>query len=670
MKKIIALMISALICFSVGLFAACGGDGSASQDRPENEQIVGGNGFNENKNDGEGGVNSGSVDEENGCQENEEEKDAAVDEKEVHNIHKWGSWQTVFYPDCVENGLKICNCTECGVSKMEIIPALNHTSEKWENNQSEHYRVCTRCGEKYDAAEHSFAADLSCACGYICDYSLGLGYEKIEGKEEYRVNGVGEFSGDIITVPATYKGLPVTEIGQYAFKDVAAKKVVLPDSVKNIGYKAFGYSDVEEAVMPGHLETLGGAAFENCVYLEKINLPDGLKTIPVNAFYNCTSLRKIIIPDSVVEIESQAFHFCYSLAHVTLGKNLERMYNAFRYCVNLYDIYNRSVLSVNVGGGGVAEYAKNVYTIGQGHTNVFQTEDGYWGYIDTDSVILLGYSGEGTSITIPETLFDKPCVLAQHSFMMLKKIESMTIPGSIKNIPSYSFTGMTSLTELTLGEGIQSVKRDCFSGNKLAGIRIPASLVSIESGSFGGNLTEIDIDENNPVYEFKGNCLIDSKTKTLLRACKDFVIPADGSVEAIGDYAFGFASDVQSVEIPSSVREIGTRAFFYSGFNEIILNEDLESIGVEAFAYCDNLTEINIPSTVKEIYASAFVGSPIEKVYFENTDGWVIYKRSSDVEGESADAAKLSDPLQAAEYIKEVEKNADLYSLARWERNL
>ena len=48
----------------------------------------------------------------------------------------------------------------------------------------------------------------------------GLIYEKIEGKEEYRVvNTYMESVITHITIPETYLGLPVTEIGDYAFSD-------------------------------------------------------------------------------------------------------------------------------------------------------------------------------------------------------------------------------------------------------------------------------------------------------------------------------------------------------------------------------------------------------------------------------------------------------------------
>ena len=44
-----------------------------------------------------------------------------------------------------------------------------------------------------------------------------LQYQKIVGKEEYRVIGLGTVSDLDVVIPATHKGLPVTEISEAAF---------------------------------------------------------------------------------------------------------------------------------------------------------------------------------------------------------------------------------------------------------------------------------------------------------------------------------------------------------------------------------------------------------------------------------------------------------------------
>lgn len=60
------------------------------------------------------------------------------------------------------------------------------------------------------------------------------------------------------------------------------------------------------------------------------------------------------------------------------------------------------------------------------------------------------------------------------------------------------------------------------------------------------------------------------------------------SLEKIDDYAFAF-SDVSSITLPDSVKEIGTRAFRRCYELETLTigeNSQLETIGSEAFAEC------------------------------------------------------------------------------------
>ena len=583
--------------------------------------------------------------------------------------HSRGNWETVYSPDCVRNGLKIRRCADCGASCAEIIPARGHVCNEERFNQSMHYCVCDRCGEEYGAAEHTFSAEAVCTgCGYVLDYTLGLEYAKTDDGKAYRVTGDADIGGSVLTVPATYKGLPVTEVGDYAFAQNEADKIVLPDSILKIGVQAFKGAAASEIILPRYMETLGDGAFGSCYNLRRITLPDGLKRIGNSTFYACMSLRGIVIPDSVVEIGYQAFDHCYTLTGITLGKNVESIENAFLQCDRLLEVYNRSVLPVAADGtmkfGGVARNAENVYTTGNGHSNFFATQDGIFCYEGEDRVILLDYNGDGKTLTVPDTLKGKPCILAEHSFYGAESVESLRVSGGIADIPDFCFTKMTALTEVTFAEGVTNVGSSCFSGGALTDVVIPASLVSIAGDTFGKKLTNVDISADNPVYLWSGNCLIDKQTKTLVLGNAASVIPSDGSVEIIGEHAFSYLPDLQT-EIPSCIRTIGVRAFFNSGLSEIRLPEGVETVDAEAFACCAGLSQVYIPSSAKTVCVSAFYDSPVESIRIAKPDGWIIKKNSVD-EGIAADADRLADVETAAQYFKETESLADMYARAAW----
>ena len=649
MKKVVLLCMAALCFCAAGLFSSCGDTadrafyaGETGEQISEEIPVV-------------RPPQSGETDAEDG----KEEETADFPEKEqegcTHGGHIWGAWQTVFSAGCDKNGLKICHCTECGASKAEIIPALAHTAEKQIYNQSVHWSICGRCGEVFGREEHTFGGEVCGGCGFACDFTQGLEYEKIEGREEYRVTGDGGFAGDELVVPATYKGLPVTEVGDYAFSYTDARKIALPESVQRVGYQAFSRCSAKEIVLPQKMQSLGDAAFYYCMELQKINLPDGIDRVGDSAFSYCISLREITIPDSVIEIGYEAFDHCSLLTRVTLGKNLERIDYAFFRCDRLFEVYNRSVLPVAADGtnkyGGLAKNAKNLYEIGTGYSKINTTENGIRYFTDTDKVYLLDYYGTETEIALPETIGGKPCVPAIYAFNDAENIRKLTVPGSIKNIPYNCFSGMPDLTEVILEEGVESIDSGCFLSAGLTKAELPASLISLAGRSFGGNVTQISVAAGNPVYESVGNCVIETASKTLVWGCAASVIPDDGSVTSIGSYAFSGLSQLKEIVIPASVKEIGGSAFYSSGLEKVVLSEGLETIGMFAFSYCEHLSEINIPSSVKTIYTSAFYAANVERAEFAAADGWKVFQNPDQAPVTEIGEEILSDPAAAAEQL-------------------
>ena len=71
--------------------------------------------------------------------------------------------------------------------------------------------------------------------------------------------------------------------------------------------------------------------------------------------------------------------------------------------------------------------------------------------------------------------------------------------------------------------------------------------------------------------------------------------------------AFGFCTSLESISIPSSVRDIGPCAL--NGCTQLMyveLCDGMEYIREEAFFGCTSLRSISIPSTVKRIHRTAF----------------------------------------------------------------
>ncbi len=130
----------------------------------------------------------------------------------------------------------------------------------------------------------------------------------------------------------------VENIGYYAFSHADIREIVLPESLKTIGYNPFygcedlrflGKNDSPDdhfLILPGEdgrktliafsaremtgcavpdewgIEVIGGYAFGSQNSLTTLRMPATLKEIQLAAFFNCTSLQEVTIPDSGQQI--------------------------------------------------------------------------------------------------------------------------------------------------------------------------------------------------------------------------------------------------------------------------------------------------------------------------------------------------------------------------------
>ena len=96
---------------------------------------------------------------------------------------------------------------------------------------------------------------------------------------------------------------------------------------KKLTSVSFEEGSMLDSIMPG--------TFEDCIYLESIELPPSLREIGKAAFKNCTALRSIEIPASVVRIDEEAFNGCKSLESVTFAPDSQLSsirYEVFHGC--------------------------------------------------------------------------------------------------------------------------------------------------------------------------------------------------------------------------------------------------------------------------------------------------------------------------------------------------
>lgn len=98
---------------------------------------------------------------------------------------------------------------------------------------------------------------------------------------------------------------------------------------------------------------------------------------------------------------------------------------------------------------------------------------------------------------------------------------------------------------------------------RVTGIHVPNTVTDIAPRAFVGcnDLESIGLMDGSTAYQCVDNCLISIAAKALVLGCKGSVIPADGSVTAIGDYAFAGRHGLSSITLPAGLASIGIGAF-------------------------------------------------------------------------------------------------------------
>ncbi len=193
------------------------------------------------------------------------------------------------------------------------------------------------------------------ACGTKDDTSLGDGEElvgdddvKAYGSFKYDTGSDGYYEivgytyngteAQSLEIPAEISGMPVTSIGDAAFKaNTNVVSVSIPTSVKKIGeYAFYGCTGLTEVVIPNSVTEICVGAFSDCTNLKKLTLSEGLVTIGNNAFWRCGALEGVTFSDKLTQIGEGAFFECVSLTEVSIPASVEKIGRAaFNGCSQL-----------------------------------------------------------------------------------------------------------------------------------------------------------------------------------------------------------------------------------------------------------------------------------------------------------------------------------------------
>ena len=206
-----------------------------------------------------------------------------------------------------------------------------------------------------------FAKDTYTATSTINGVTVNWKYEVNESNqiENLKCNNQTDLTCNI-TLPSTLNGKTVISLKDESFKGANITGLVIPNTLKSIGYGSFSNCANLSSVNLGQLEEVSQDVFKNCPKLTAVTIPktltsgpwyegvftgttkltsvtfeNGLTQVPEGILRNCTSITKVTIPSSVTKINKCAFQNS-GLTEITIPSSVKEIdYDAFKDCEKL-----------------------------------------------------------------------------------------------------------------------------------------------------------------------------------------------------------------------------------------------------------------------------------------------------------------------------------------------
>ena len=484
------------------------------------------------------------------------------------------------------------------------------TSYSLSSYQEGDYEIRIKAVPRDSSAKES---DWSEVVSFHKNYETGCVYTLINNNTEYAITSAGTCT-DSFTIEDVYRGKPVTEIANSAFRASKVKNIVVGNNVRSIGDEAFyNCPDLETIVIPESVTYIGSGAFSSCLSLKEITFPENVVSVGANTFSYCRALEKVVLGDSVTQIGEAAFVGCNSLKSIDLPESLLVIYNhAFSECSALE--------SITFGSQLILLDERAFYRCG----NLSEIKFAEKSSLVQIASYVFAECPKLTQVVLPEGLVS----LGIGAFNACTELSDVTMPQSLTTVGSGVFNGTKVFNDSLTDDGGNIVYAD----NWIVAVVISAEITEL---SWSG----VEKPAADATFIREGTVGIVGRAFVSCENLTRVVLPP--SIKYLGDSCFARNKALYSVTLPG-VETISYGVFSDCDILQILdLGQSLKSIGAKAFYGCDRLdnptTGDLIPASVTSIGESAFVdtalwNNPAEDgvVYAGN---WVVGYNTVDAEG-------------------------------------
>ena len=471
------------------------------------------------------------------------------------------------------------------------------------------------------------------------------------------LNSFTGWDAESFEIPSEYEGKTVTKIGDEAFAYCKnLKQVTIPDTITEIGEKAFINSGLTSVEIPSSVKKIGTQAFSECYSLERVTMHSDAEC-GYSVFYSCESLKEFTFPNNMQKLSLGFFADCYAYRNIILPDSLTFIDSqVFRsYYTNTRNMYiPPSVTEIHEDAfydttDGLTIYGKArsyAETFASEHNIPFQAVDSSaemphitleelaptsgrcgknvnW-YLDTETGILT-ISGTG-AMSNYESYSDQPWVgrrsqikkviveegithIGDYAFMYCSKAADFELPSTLESIGENVFWN-TAATSIELPKNLQSIGYFSFMCSSIERITFPSE-VRLSGGVFQSGESLI-----SAVFE-KGITYIPYNTFNGATVLNHIVIP--DTVTGIGEYSFCNCRNLSNIVIPSSVEFIDQNAFYKcDNLKYAVIPETVKNIGDHAFGFKSYEDETDTYTKQEDFIIYGYSGSAAENYANEN----------------------------------------------------